>query len=242
MTVDIPDYKGAFSRPNARKAAVALARLGGVANFSQIQRASGIKGSTLTHNLNILVRFNVVEKEVKGTYRLKYLTPLCYLFCEKPIPTAYLGLLGRRSGRKKPETETALELLKAEGYQPDPVCVLTSTEALHEWEDLKLPYRWILCYEEEIVDIDSVKEKAEQQLKSLLKDYMVIVDCTSATKPATIAYYELAQLYQTPLIYIYEEKRKLKWLMSKQTIEVDIFPERRGGFVIKKYEESRLKR
>jgi hypothetical protein len=226
MAVNVPDYRDAFSRPKAFKAAVALAKLGGVANFSQIQKLSGIKGSTLTHNLNVLIRFNVVEKEVKGTYRLKYMTPLCYLFSEKPLPTAYLGLLGRRNGREKPETETALELLRVEGYQPDSVHVLTSTEALHEWEALKLPYQWILCYEEEIVDIDSVKKKAEQRLKSLLKDHIIIIDCTAATKPATIAYYELAQTYQTPLIYIYEEKRKLKWLKAKQTIKAIILPEK----------------
>ena len=207
---------------------MALAKLGGVASFSQIQKLSGIKGSTLTHNLNILVRFNVVEKEVKGTYRLKYMTPLCYLFSDRPLPTAYLGLLGRRNSREKPETETALELLRVEGCQPDSIHVLTSTEALHEWEDLRLPYQWILCYEEEIVDIDSVKRRAEQRLKSLLKDHIVIIDCTSATKPATIAYYELAQTYQTPLIYIYEEKKELKWLKSKQTIKAAILPEKRN--------------
>jgi len=224
--VDVPSYRDAFTRPKAFKAAVALARLGGIANFSQIQRFSGIKGSTLTHNLNILIRFNVVEKEVKGTYRLKYMTPLCYLFSEKPLPIAYLGLLGKRNSREIPETEIALKLLKAEGYQPNSIHVLTSTEALHEWKTLKLPYQWILCYEEEIVDIDSVKKKAEERLKGLLKDYIVIIDCTSATKPATIAYYELAQTYQTPLIYIYEEKKELKWLKAKQTIKAAILPEK----------------
>ena len=226
MNVDcLPDYKNAFLRSsNALKAAIALAKLGGVANFSQIQKVSGVKGSTLTHNLNILIRFNVAEKEVKGTYRLKYKTPLCYLFSEKFIPVAYLGLLGKRNNRDKPETETALKLLKNEGITPEIVYVLTSTEALHEWKNLKLPYQWILCYEEEIVNIDSVKSKTEKILKTLLKDYIVIVDCTSATKPATIAYYELAQTYQTPLIYIYEEKGKLKWLKTKETIKSTILP------------------
>jgi hypothetical protein len=201
------------------KVAMALATLGGIANFAQIQTLSGIKGSTLVHNLNILIKFKIVEKQVKGTYRLKYLTPLCYLFGEKHPSVAYLGLLGRRDGRERPETETALELLNARGYQPSSIHVLTSIEALHEWADLKLPYQWILCYEEEIVDIDSVKRKAEKVLQSLLKDHLVIIDCTSATKPATIAYYELAQTYQTPLIYIYEEKKKLKWLKDKQAIK-----------------------
>jgi len=80
-------------------------------------------------------------------------------------------------------------------------------------------HQWILCYEEEIIDIDAVKNKVSPQLESLLKNYVVIMDCTSATKPATIAYYELAQTYCIPLIYVYEETKKLKWLISKETIK-----------------------
>ena len=45
------------------------------------------------------------------------------------------------------------------------------------------------------------------------------MDCTSATKPATIAYYELAQTLLTLLIYIYEETKQLKWLISKESIK-----------------------
>jgi len=48
MADDVPSYRDAFSKSRAFKAAVALAKLGGVASFSQIQRLSGIKGSTLT--------------------------------------------------------------------------------------------------------------------------------------------------------------------------------------------------
>jgi len=51
--------------------------------------------------------------------------------------------------------------------------------------------RWILCYEDEIINIDTIKDKVTPQLESLMKDFIVIIDCTSATKPATIAYYEL---------------------------------------------------
>jgi len=48
---------------------------------------------------------------------------------------------------------------------------------------------------------------------------MVVIDCTSATKPATIAYYELAQEYMAPLIYVYEDGRSIKWLISKDTLK-----------------------
>jgi len=57
------------------------------------------------------------------------------------------------------------------------------------------------------------------QLEGLLRDYVVILDCTSATKPATIAYYELAQTYLTPLIYVYEETGQLKWLVDREGLE-----------------------
>lgn len=101
-------------------------------------------------------------------------------------------MLGRRN---EPETNTALKLLKAEDIESKVVSVLTSIEALEEWKPLKLSYNWILCYEEEIVDIDAVKNKVQQEVELLLRDYILLLDCTSATKPATIAYYEVAQVY-----------------------------------------------
>ena len=64
-----------------------------------------------------------------------------------------------------------------------------------------------------------MKRKVLPQLETLLRNYLVIMDCTSATKPATIAYYELAQTYLIPLIYTYEKTKELKWLISKETIE-----------------------
>ncbi|MBS7638153.1 hypothetical protein KEJ49_04610 [Candidatus Bathyarchaeota archaeon] len=221
-----PRYREALSRDNARRAAIALSRLGGVAKFSEIERASGVRGSTLLHNLNILIQFGLVERLVKGTYGLRYLTPLCYIFSDKPLPIAYMGLLGRREGREKPETETALELLRAENIKPETIHVLTTHEAFDDWKEMRLQYDWILCYEDEIYDIDSVREKVKRRWELLSKKYMLILDCTSATKPATIAYYEIAQTYQIPLIYIYEPTLKLKWLKSKETIKKEIIANR----------------
>lgn len=217
-----PMYREALSRDNARRAAIALSRLGGTARFSEIERISGVRGSTLLHNLNILIQFGVVERLVKGTYRLRYLTPLCYLFSDKPLPIAYMGLLGRREGRTKPEPETALELLRAGNIKPESINVLTTYEGFEDWKEMRLPYDWIICYEDEIYDIDSVMEKIQRRWELLAKTHILILDCTSATKPATIACYELAQTYQIPLIYIYEPMLKLKWLKSKETIEREI--------------------
>jgi len=217
---EMPNYQEAVSTANGRKILEALAIHGGTAAFSQIEKTSGVKGSVLTHHLNKFQRLKIIEKEVKGTYSLAYKTPLCFIYASRTrIPIAYLGLLGRKNSREKPEPQVAIELLKREKIHPSLAYVVTSPEALNEWKTLKPPYQWILCYEDEIIDIDAVKNKILPQLISLLKDYIVIMDCTSATKPATIAYYELAQTYQIPLIYVYEETKELKWLISKETIK-----------------------
>jgi DNA-binding transcriptional ArsR family regulator len=217
----MPNYPQAVSIEKSRKVLEALALKGGVATFSEIEAISGVTGSVLTHHLNRLQRFNVIQKEVKGTYRLAYKTPLCFIFKSKQkVPMAYFGLLGQRESREEPEPEVALKLLQKEQLKPDMIYVVTSPEALNDWKQLKLPYQWILCYEDEIINVDLVKKKVTPQLLSLLKDYIVIMDCTSATKPATVAYYELAQNFWTPLIYVYEKTKQLKWLISKQDIKL----------------------
>lgn len=222
---DVPKYEGALKHESRRKIIRVMAELGGIANFSQIAKATGIPDSTLNHHLGMLLHYyKIIEMEVKGTYRLRYRTPLCFAL-EKAAkyPVAYFGLLGKRKTgeagyRKEPETDIALRLLDEEGITPKLVYVTTSNEAWKQWEELKLPYQFIICYEDEIIDIEAVKVKVTPQLESLLRDFVVVIDCTGATKPATIAYYELAQTYMAPLIYVYETKKQLKWLISKKTI------------------------
>ena len=220
---EMPDYIKAVSIENSRKILQALATKGGIATFSEIQRESKVKGSVLNHHLNRLQQLKVIKKEVKGTYRITYKTPLCFIFNPKQkIPIAYFGLLGKKEKRKEPEPKVALLLLEKEKIKPDLKYVVTSPEALNDWKTLKLPYQWILCYEDEIINVDAVNQKVTPQLLSLLRDYIVIMDCTSATKPATIAYYELAQQLWIPLIYVYEETKQLKWLISKQDIRMKL--------------------
>ncbi|MBS7631450.1 hypothetical protein KEJ47_07755 [Candidatus Bathyarchaeota archaeon] len=211
-------YREALSNENSRRVAQALAEAGGTASFSQIEKTSGVEGSVLLHHLNKLQTLSIVESPAKGTYRLRYKTPLCFLYEAKSVEVAYLGLLGHRKEREKPETEVALRLLRSQGLEPKLIYVVTSPEALGEWKTLRPPYQWILCYEEEIIDIDSIREKVRPPLEGLLKEHSVILDCTSATKPATIAYYELAQTYLTPLIYVYEETGRMKWIQSRGDI------------------------
>ena len=214
-----PDYAEAFRQVNGRRVVEALARLGGVARFSDIEKASGVKGSTLVHHLNRLERVGVVAREAKGVYSLVYKTPLCFVFPgEKPIPVAYLGLLGEKVPNRPPEPKVAIDLLSREGLSPSAVYVLTSYEALGTWRDDGLGYTWILCYDDEIIDVEAVREKALKTFLELLKTHILIVDCTSATRAAGFALYDLAREYLAPLIYVYEAKKKLVWILSREKI------------------------
>lgn len=214
-----PRYEEAFRLEKTRMVLKALAKRGGVARLSEVQDDTGLTGSLVYHHLNRLWSLGIVEREVPGTYRLLYRTPLCFLFDEGgKVPYAYVGLLGRRQPGREPEPLVAQRILEGEGIKPELIYVLTSPEALNQWRDAKLPYQWVLCYEEEVIDIDAVKERVRPQLQSLLRSHVVIMDCTSLTKPATIAYYELAREYRVPLIYVYEDTKRLKWLISKEDL------------------------
>jgi hypothetical protein len=48
------------------------------------------------------------------------------------------------------------------------------------------------------------------------------MDLTSGPRPAGIAFYELATQYKVPLIYVYEPKKKLRWLISTERLEKEI--------------------
>lgn len=219
----MPDYATAVSIDNSRRILEALSEKGGVATFSELQMMSGVKGSVLNHHLNRLQRLEVIQREVKGTYRLTYRTPLCFIFNPKQkIPVAYFGLLGQSEDRQQPEPQVAIQLLEKEKLKPELMYVVTSLETLNGWKPMKLQYQWILCYDDEIANVEAVKRKITPQLLSLLRDYIVVMDCTSATKPATIAYYELAQKLWIPLMYLYEQTKQLKWLISRENIEEKI--------------------
>ncbi len=127
----------------------------------------------LNHHLNRLLRLGVIEKLSKGTYRLRFKTPLCFVLgSELKVPVAYFGLLGKRGDRRVPEPQTAIAQLEKQGLKPDLVYVVTSTSSIAEWADLKLPYQWILCYEDEIADVEKIEQKVKPQLLSLLKDHI----------------------------------------------------------------------
>jgi len=211
-------YAEALRVENGRRIMASIAGLGGVAGFSDIEAASGVRGSTLVYHLNKMVAYGLLSNPVKGTYELTYKTPLCYIYGNGKEKVAYLGLLGRREGRASPEPEVASRLLLREGMTVDSMHVVTSPDALSDWSPHKLPYQWILCYEDEIIDIGMVVGKVEPVLRELLRERIVVMDCTSATKPASLAFYQLAERYLIPLVYVYEERGLLRWLISREEL------------------------
>jgi hypothetical protein len=216
-------YYEAFKSLKGRKVVQAIATAGGISSFSEIETSSGVNGSTLVYHLNRLIMYSIVSSPSKGSYELVYRTPFC-LLDDNIREASYFGLLGRRAGRGEPEPEVACALLSTEGMKMDSMHVVTSPDALTEWSSDKLPYQWLLCYEDEIIDIEKVVKKVEGPLLELMRKGLVVLDCTSATKPASLAFYYLAQKYLVPLVYVYEEKRELRWLLSRGDIAEQLNP------------------
>jgi len=210
-------YYEALKPENSRMVVRSLASIGGFASFSDIEKTSGVRGSTLVYHLNRLIAYGLVSTPSKGAYELVYKTPFCQPWGDQ-LEVAYFGLLGRRSERHEPEPEVARALLAQNRLRVDTMHVVTSPDALSEWSSDRLPYEWILCYEDEIIDVEKVVMKMEKPLVDLLKKSIVVLDCTSATKPASLAFYQLAEKYLVPLIYVYEERRELRWLLSVENI------------------------
>jgi len=244
----LPDYsalqrKGPGSRPLARKILWLLLKSGEELHVFEDESLKRLfpdgkyKKSTVENNILVLERYNFIVKERRGPIRLKYKTPLCWLANTPNVPFAYLGLLGER---KYPvsETETAIELLKSDpnvGVKPEKIVVLTSNKVVGEWEggispDLKIS--WETRSEEELNDIDKVEEFIKPMICDLMRNYILIMDLTSGPRPAGIAFYELATQFKVPLIYVYEPKKKLKWLISKEKLLEEI-----GGVFYSESEE-----
>jgi len=211
-----------YLRPTKTKEVFkAIAKKGGVASFSEIRDLTGLDGSVLVHHLDRLISSGLLRRVIKGAYELTYKGIMTYL-CGGTANFAYIGLLGiKREEDQEAEPKVAIELLSKEGISPKICYICTSRQGVESWPEgtgIEVPFAWILVEGEEIIDVDAVKEKVRPYLESLLPEHAIVLDCTSATKPATIAYYELAQEYPVLLIYVYEASRKLKWLISKEDI------------------------
>jgi len=234
----LPDYgallkKGPSSRPLARRILGLLLESGRELHIFEDETLRRLfpdgkyKKSTVENNILVLERYNFIVKERRGPIHLKYKTPLCWLANTPGVPFAYIGLLGEKRYPIS-ETETAIELLKSDpnvGVKPEKIIVVTSRKVVGQWEegispDLKIS--WETMSEEDLSDIDEVEEFIKPIICDLMRNYILIMDLTSGPRPAGIAFYEVAIQFKVPLIYVYEPKKKLKWLISKENLEKEI--------------------
>lgn len=152
-----------------------------------------------------------------------YKTPLCYI-AGAHVPYAYIGLLGlSREGQEEPETETAITLLRKEGYEFDKILVATTLDALNSWgglrgREMQKIVDPLILELIEMNDIQRVEARIEDKMTEVMKSHIVILDCTSGTRPAGIAFYRLSDKWKVPLIYVYESSRKILWLKSREDI------------------------
>lgn len=225
---ELPDYEKVrmSNRPLARRIISLLLKKGKPLTFSQILEGLNIpkrRKSTLSHNLSFLERYRVISKEGRGLFKLNYKTPLCFIADTPNTPYAYLGLLGVKGKWGTPETEVAIKALKQEKISPSKIIVFTTQKAIGSWDnaispELEKEIEWRTINEETLSRIEVVEEIVRALTIELMRNYILIMDCTSGPRPAGIAYYKLASQYRIPLIYVYEPQKELIWLISKSML------------------------
>ena len=244
VELGLPDYEKATASESGVKILCALGKMGGEATYDEIKEETGLREDVLEYYLNNekggLIS-NAVEKTESGSWRLKHKTTFCFLCGAGNVPLAYLGLLGLKRD-VEPVPKTALQLLREEGgiwsSNISAAYVLTTEKALQEWGDevRGLGIEFVTCSPDEILNIDAMKLRAVSVLaRDEMRNSIVIMDCTGLTKPATIAFYEIARNHYFPLIYVYMKKRRLKWVISRDYIEEKLIKKRKKGLT---YEDA----
>ena len=222
---------------NSAKILVHIVRRGGSMRYSEIKRELGMADGTLTHNINRLIDEGLIEKVGDtGLYRLPSQTPWLFFSEDKERlreSLIYVGLLGKmRDEVEEPVYRTAVNLLSREpdqsmnprnwglGVKPRYVYIITSEDAKSSWAGLQDVDGWILLSEEDLWDIDKVKERLLKTINPLMRDYAILLDSTGDGKPPALAFYELANEKLIPLIYIHRtpHMKKLRWLISPEDI------------------------
>ena len=194
----------------------------GSKRFFQLKAETQLNDAVLLHYLRKLLDYGIVQRETKGIYALKFRTPICYLFA-LTIPHVYIGFLGLRQGRDIPEPVIALDLLERVGIRITKNYVFTTSDALATWEDYELSdFNVKILKKSDLLDISVMERKIEQVLVGEAKKNLLIMDCTSLTKTATIAMYNLARKYCIPLIYVYEGTKELVWLIDIETVKNEV--------------------
>jgi len=222
---------------NAVKILAHIVKSGGSMRYSEIKRGLKMADGTLIHNLNRLIAEGLLEKVGDtGLYRLPTKTPWLFFSEDKERlgeSLVYVGLLGMmRDEIEEPVYRTAISLLSREpdqsmdprtwglGVKPKYVYIVTSEEAKASWTGLHDVDNWILLTQDDLWDIDKVKEKLLKAVEPLMKDHAVVLDSTGDGKPPALAFYEVANDKLIPLIYVHRTPtvRKLRWLISPDDI------------------------
>lgn len=202
------------------------ARECGPIRFSDLQLLFELDSSGLTYKLKKLEKLGLIKKLGKGSYVVRYKTPLCFIRDVKHADM-YIGMLGLRNGRDTPEPEIALQLLKQQGINIGEAHIFATGNTVEEWKGKLGKYAVYILNMEELKRIEKMEKRLEDLYIKHMHNKVIILDCTSLTKTATIAFYKIATKYYTPLIYIYEHTKELIWLQSQETIKGKLKPKQR---------------
>ena len=192
----------------------------GKASLGDIRRELNAPPSTLSYWLNVLVWKGLLTKEGKGIYRLKRQTPLGFL--SKNIPKAYVGLVGMRLGREKPEWITALEKLSKNCFIIEKVVLISSPEALSEWEEYHNPsIEWRVFAEDVLFSPKEAEKCIRKVLEEVAETHALVADITSGPRTAGISLYRVASEFYAPIIYLREDTQELVWIKTVEEIVKD---------------------
>ncbi|MGQ4891697.1 MAG: hypothetical protein ACP6IP_04315 [Candidatus Njordarchaeia archaeon] len=195
-------------------------------SFGDLQTLTEIDSSSLSYKLKKLEKLGLIEKLGKGSYILRYKTPLCFLANVKNA-NMYLGMLGLKESRSEPEPDAAINLLKQYGISIKEAHILATKRTVEDWSQTLSNYTMHLLTDEELLRIEKMEKRLEKIYTKYMHNKVMILDCTSLTKTATIAFYRIATKYYAPLIYIYEQTKELIWLQDQNTIKEKLKPKKK---------------
>ncbi len=186
--------------------------------FTDIKKKTGMDDSLVDYYLKRLQELRIIGKTPWGTYYLIEKIPFCYL-CSRIREIIYVGLLGQKHYHTEPEPITAIRLLKKEGYKINDVIVITTRTAISTWGTVNEDILSIITVEDkDILSIEKMTNIIFNIVDKQSRKTAIILDCTSLTKPATIAMYNISTKYLIPLIYIYEQTKQLHWILRPEDI------------------------
>ena len=190
--------------------------------FSELKKLLDIPDASLYHFLKRLDEHKLVLKTEWGVYRSTFKIPFYYILKGLKSLT-YIGLLGYRDSREEPEPITAKKILEKNNVTIERGYIITTKEAEQDWADKDLDgYTVVYVTKEELLCIPKIENKICRIVEEEEKESPMILDCTSLTKTATIAMYNVAKKYLLPLIYVYEHTKELYWVISTEDIKSEL--------------------